>query len=478
MLLDYAFEPVPDPLQVDGEASFTLVVSNPGRQAVTCSAIVVSLPVGAAAKDLIAGADGIETHAPPGWNVTQEGGAFTLTPASGDGAIGPAGIAFIFTAMRVNGQPGTAAIGVDEKAAVGGGPMQQHLTVVAVAKFPAGFALSDLTADPERVTAPGDTRLMWMGADDPAFSYLLEYEPSNDGNLVRVPVDPVGPFHATNLTRSGSVTFTLIATIALPGLDVPLKVPRQVTVTVDALSVAVRVEPPEVPPNGLVRLSWQASNAAGCRLGDGTTAPASGEKFYLVQRDRAFTVTAFDDLGNEIQQQAHVTVDPTIVANDPGHTVIGDRGDAGRRGSQWQEFYGPDLNSMLGGDGGRGRDATLSLSLPPLDPVGRRRVIPITVIGGQGGAGGPGGDSSTGYSQIGPGGNGGRGGDAALFFTLDKKGDGTAQYVITVRGGAGGDPGKPAVGPQLDGSADPPVPQSGQPGSASINLNGEPLTIC
>src|SRR5687768_2719860 len=177
MLLSYAFESTPDPLRANGKASLTLVVSNSGRQTVSCSTIVVRFPVGTAAKDLIANSDGIETHPPPGWNMTHDGGEFTLAPAAGDGAIGADGLAFIFAAISVNDQPGTAGIVVDEKAAPQGGAAQEDSAVYPIGKFPASFELGELSATPPEVVAPGETTLMWVGSDDPACAYVLEYEP-------------------------------------------------------------------------------------------------------------------------------------------------------------------------------------------------------------------------------------------------------------------------------------------------------------
>ena len=80
-LLTYALLTSPDPLQADATgATLTLVVSNTGLRVVSCTQIVVILPVGLNAKDLTANATGIQTQVAPGWAASQVGGVFTLTP--------------------------------------------------------------------------------------------------------------------------------------------------------------------------------------------------------------------------------------------------------------------------------------------------------------------------------------------------------------------------------------------------------------
>ena len=167
MLLEYALRSSPDPLQAAGQASFTLIVSNPERRTVTCSRIVVAIPVGDAAKDLVADADAIEARRPPGWSVGQDAGVFTFLPENGAGSIEGEGLVFDFANLQVNGEPGTAIVGIEETAALRGSPEVVGMAGLPVGKWPARLAVGDLRADPLHVAAPGKVILNWTGADDP-----------------------------------------------------------------------------------------------------------------------------------------------------------------------------------------------------------------------------------------------------------------------------------------------------------------------
>lgn len=465
-LLTYRLGHDPDPLRVGQPATLTLLVSNSGRGFVTCSSITVTMTPGKNAKNLTDQVDAIEVSKPAGWDVAAEAGTFTLTPSGDAGRIGPAGLAFVFAAIEVNSEPGTATIAIDEMAEAGDQPLETRSTGIDVPKFPTAFRLGELQCDPEDIPAGGSVALMWAGTGDKV-SYSIDYQPADSGTPVHVPVGSAGPYPSVGLTRSGDVVFTLSAEFTVPGQDKPLVARRQATATVEALRLDhFVVQPPAVGVNGLVRLSWDAPNAEYCTLEDGTKLDASGTFYLLLQESRDFTLTAYGALGQVDQRQARISVDPRIQPNEAGYAVVGITGDRGPPGisvAGGGEGHGPG-NPTAGGTGGRGGDAVLRMSLPPLDHSNRpARVIPIHVTGGTGGDGGPGGD----FYGVGrmPNGDGGPGGDALLDITLDAPNESPAQYVIVLTPGAGGPLGSPYGGNAASGSASMTVRDCADPGA-------------
>ncbi len=462
-LLSYAIVHDPDPLLIGGKASFTLAVSNPSRRYITCTSIAVTLPVGTNARDLIADAGSIQYGNYDGWTVTPQGGTINLIPSGGSATIGPDGIAFTFSNVEINDQPGTATISIAETAAADKGAAQLGNALLPVAKFPDSFHLSELLVQPVAVAAGGTVLLVWTGFDEPGCTYTIDYQPGDDvGTAVSKQVAAIGPLTSEPLTRRGGVTFTLTATIQLPGDDTPLVIQRQATATVATLSIDVQAMPPAVPVGGLVLLKWRAANAKSCMLEDGTTVDAVGEKYYCVRRDATFVVRAFDAAGNMIDGSAYVNIDPGIVATETGLNLTGAAGTAGRDGHSYQ--------ASSGDTGGPGGPVSATTTQPALDPVGRQRVILLTVVGGAGGKGGDGVFSPMPGGGTGTPGNGGPGGSASLDLTLDSSAGASAQYILDVRGGAGGAGGYTALGESQYGNP-------GAPGSAAISLNGQPLTV-
>jgi hypothetical protein len=479
-LLTYALYVDPDPLVVNAAATLTLVVSNSSRQAITCTSIQVTLPVGTNAKDLIASGAGMQTQVPTGWNAATNNGVITLTPSGDAGKIAGQGISFLI-ATTTNGETGTATITVSETASSPSQPSAARTATIPVAKFPTQFRLGDLTVtEPENhdVPAGGTATLMWIGQGD-GVTYTMDYQPADAGKPVSDPVGSTGPYTSQPLTRSGGVTFTLTASVAVPGQDQPLIAQRQQTVSVETLSLHFEAAPTTVGRNGLVRFEWNAPNAASCRLDpDGVTLPTSGKYYVIVRDSRTYTMNAFPAQGEAIQQQVTITVDPGIVQTEAGFVVTGKQGGKGAQGN-------PDASDGIGmgGTGGRGEDAVLQQSIPPLDPSSRpARVIPISVSGGKGGTGGDGGmtymtDPFLSGEQSGPG-YGGLGGNAIVNVTLD--GSGTpAQYLFMVVPGPGGDTGQTTylpVPPFPNRGTTYPPDQPGQPGSVTITIDGQVVT--
>ena len=460
-LLAYSLASRPNPLTVAADAELVLTVSNPQDDPVTCTGIVLTLPVGTAGTDLIDGKAALAVRPAPGWSSGTAGGVITLTPPGGSATIGSEGLPFT-VAVGTNDQPGTATIEIDETASTQDDPDHVRSTTVDVGKFPAGFSLSSLTSvPPERLHIPyGKTATLMWTATGEGVACTLEYQPTDDPDWVTTNVANVGPVTSLPLSRSESVVFTLTAQVDVLGQDQPLVAQSQLQLAIDTLSLTFEVQPPSVAPNGLVRLRWHAPNADHCTLDDGTVLPPSGAMLVVLQQSRRFILTAHGIGGVPPQLEHEVEVDPSIVANQPPVEINGDAGVQGPYGNSCDgdDIAFPRCEPSAGGQGGRGGDAILS-RLPPLDETRTpRRVIPILLIGGTGGPGGPGGATF----NIGglpmdqqPDGPGGPGGDAILDVTFDGPGD-PAQYIVTLVPGAGGSGSSP-----------------GPPGSVRLNVREE-----
>ena len=469
-LLTYSLLTQPDPLQVKGAGILTLVVSKSTRGIITCTQIKVTLLEGKSGDTLTPDLSGIETEIPSSsWRADPAGGVITLTPTGDAGTFGPAGISFVFSGFAVNSEPGTTVVKIDEIASSDSQSSQTRTATFLVPKLPTQFQLSDLTLiDPATPDIPydGSATLMWTGTGDQV-SYSLEYQPADDGPEMSPPIGSTGPYTADNLTRTGSITFTLTAKVTVPGLDYPLIVTRQLTVQIETPRLEAVMQPLSVPPNGLARLKWHASNVVSCTLDPGGVAlKNSGVLLFLIPATPAthlFSITATPAKGDPIVQQFTITVDPTILPNQPAIELTGHQGPPGPPGqnAQMGEFYMP---PQPGGPGGRGLDATLTKTVPALDVTSQpARVVPIIVTGGKGGTGGRGGTS------LAIGGIGGPGGDAILELTLDPTLQPAAQYIITLVPGPKGDGGPggfAAMGGQQEGPQGPP----GQPGSTSMSI--------
>jgi hypothetical protein len=410
----------------------------------------VTLLEGKSAQTLTTDASSIETQLPSNlWGADNDGGVITLIPTGDAGKFGPEGTSFIFSGFTVNGEPGATLVKIEEKASSNSQPSAQRTAQFLVPKLPTQFHLSDLTLiDPATPDIPydGSATLMWTGAGDQV-SYALEYQPGDDGPPMSPPIGSTGPYTAEHLTRTGNVIFTLTAKVTVPGLDDPISVPRQLTVTIESLSLRASVLPTVVGPNGLVRLEWDAPNAESCRLDPtGTPLARSGVLWLAVPASTSFVLTATPPRGLPVQQALPVTVDQSIQPTEAGYKIIGAEGHTGKQGHVSEP--GEDEGGTPGFEGEAGGDAIVKGTLPPLDVSPRpARVIPITLIGGKGGFGGRGGyneATSQHYGKNFPGGKGGRGGDAILDVTLDASAGPAAQYLVVMtagKGARGGDPG-------------------------------------
>lgn len=463
-LLSYGLRRDPDPLQAGGVATLTLVMSNGGDEAVTCTSIELLLPVGTDASNLIANGASITTRPAPGWTIGIIGGLITFTASKGGAVI--EGEPLIFTiGITVNGAPGTTTVTLQETASSNGKTQAPRATTWTLDKFPADFSLSDLMTVPQGVDAVGFgdiLQLTWL-ATGTRVSCNLDYLPANDGPSQSLPVPNApadGAFQTVPLTRDGDIVFTLTAKVSVLGRDNPLVAQSQLVVAMKTLSLSVVAVPPTVGVNGLVRFQWYAPNSTECRLEDGTRLPPSGIGYFVLQASRKFTVFASGGNGQMREQAVDVTVDPSIVPTEAAHATQGGTGGTGSQGTVCNgDNIDPSCTPSAGGTGGRGGDTILSGSMPPLDSSGRPgRVIAIALTGGAGGTGGMGGCfEGFGGNPINPqpSGQGGDGGNAVVDITLDAANQAPAQYIVTLAGGPPGGGGASGDGSSTAGPGSP-----------------------
>jgi hypothetical protein len=466
-LLTYALLPFPNPLLASGPAQLTLVVSNGTTQFITVASIAVTLPVGTTAKNLTASPTGIGTTVPSGWNASAAGGVFTLTPATPEVAkVGPNGLSFIFTGIAVNDEPGTCTIGITEDASSPSKPRASRTSGIPVAKFPATFALSELSATPLSVVSGGSAVVLWNGS--PA-TYVLSYDPDGNGTVPHV-VGPNGPYTAPNLTAP-VVVFTLTARVTVPGQDAPLVIQRQAVVTVVAGSVAFTALPSIVGTKGVTRLSWLTTGTTSCTLDPGgISIPPNGYAYAVVNQTTVFTIVATIAGRQPIAAQQTVTVNPSIVAKPSANVVslVAKDGGIGQPGSSG---FAPGE----GGPGGPGDPITsTTITVGPLDAGSSPAAVKqIVYRGGTGGRGGPGGNA-TGGEESGPagrGGPGGQGGDATGRLTIRLDPSAAPQQLIVDVGPGTGGPG--GTGGYSDGMGRAPDGRRGDDGKNLAELRFE-----
>jgi WD40 repeat protein len=420
-LLSYAILPAPNPLAVSAGATLTLAVSNGGTQLVTVTSITLTIPVGTNAKDLMAGT-AVATTPPAGWTVAQSGGSFTLAPTTPAAAkVGANGLVFVFSSIAVNAQPGTSTITIVEEASSPAQPLADRTAPIAVQKFPASFALSELTGPGAPIVQGGSASLMWAGSQA---TYTLTYDPDGNGAQT-VPVGTAGPYIARNLTAP-IVVFTLVATVTVPGQDRPLVTQRQFVVTVTTVSIVFTALPTSVGPNGVAKLTWTTSGAASVTVNPRISTALSGQAYVIVPETQTFSLLAKGGTGPTIEQQQTVTVDPSIVPTST-MTFSGTPGYPGSPGLAGA----PGRPGGPGGPGGPGTPASsATVPLGPLDTSSApASVVQIVYGGGDGGRGGDGGASGGGGTAGGAGGPGGSGG-AAGRLTLQLGALSTPQQIV------------------------------------------------
>ena len=438
-LLDYDLDTDPDPLRVGRSARLKLVAFNRTDDPIDVARILVTLPVGPGASDLVAAGSQIEVGPPEHWQASVDGGTISLTPDGGKAAVKNKSLEFTI-AITLNGEAGSATVLLTETAASPYEPSQPRSVSFDNAKYPQDFTLGELrTVPPGLSLIPHGARatLMWQATGD-GVHCTLSYVPGNSGRVVTNVVPMVGTIESEPLTRKDSVTFTLTAEQSVVGQDNPLVLERRLDLPVESLSLDITVAPPAVGVNGLVRLTWQAPNAEYCQLDDGTHLAASGESWFVLSARRLFTVTAFGPGGESLQRQATVEIDPSITGNEAGWKATGKAGVDGDPAYVTRKFFRGEEFATLHPPtaGSPGEDAELQVALPPLDTSTRPvRIIPLHVAGGAGGKGGDGLDDVEAGSCDAA--DGGKGGDARLTVAWDSAVS-PAQFIVTVTGGTGG----------------------------------------
>lgn len=476
-LLDYDLDADPDPLRVGRAARLKLVAFNRTDDPIDVARILVTLPVGPGASDLVAAGTQIEVGPPEHWQASVDGGTISLTPDGGKAAVADKSLEFTI-AITPNGEAGAATVLLTETAASPYEPSQPRTVSFDNAKYPQDFTLELRTVPPDlSIVQLGErATLMWEGTGD-RVQCTLSYVPDDSGNVVTKTVSQVGTMTTEPLTRKDGVTFVLVAEQNVVGQDNPRVLERRLDLKVASLSLKIFVEPPNVAPNGLVRLRWNASNADHCVLDDGAVHPPVGFAYFVVSADREFTVLACAAGSEPLQAQARVTVDTSIAPTEQGYSVTGAQGLDGPSGT---DVYDDFEHCSDGREGGAGGDARLQRSLPPLATVGHGRVIPIRLTGGKGGTGGTGDRWDPEWNgnpyEIRNSGPGGQGGRAILDVTLDQKDTVPAQYIITLRPGPGGD-----GGPRQDGGSNTKAPggpgPTGPIGSVSATIDGKDVAL-
>jgi len=297
-LLTYAVISNPDPIQVSNKAKLTIVVSNSTKKSIQVNSIVFSIPVGLYAKDLTVDASSIGSTVPKDWSINREGGRFTATPNT-TGKVGPDGLSFALSNVDVNDQVGTALFQITEDTEEGGS--RKHAPI-PLAKFPAGFRVSDLNADPLIVNPGGNTTLSWGGSKDA--NYTLKYASTTVSDLPAIDAYPVDDLQETTL-------FNLIVT-ATVGTETAT-IQRQRTVTVNTVEIQKFDGPHTVVVGGSeVELVWVTINADYCQLlVDGNyldkQAPANSTG-YKVTPSKAKTVYTLYAYDNEEDSSSPSTV--------------------------------------------------------------------------------------------------------------------------------------------------------------------------
>ncbi len=180
-LLDYALITEPFPLLASTDkssrpAKLTIIASNrnPQKPVTIKKKISISLPIGAAARDLTA-TPPVNTVAPPHWAAPKEPrkgegvAIYDFIPDAGYKEVGEEGLRFIFNDVNVNMQPGTCFIEILEVIST----TEDHDTTLSVAKFPHTWGDVKFVVNPANIKAGKDTTLEWDGPAEA--TYAIEY---------------------------------------------------------------------------------------------------------------------------------------------------------------------------------------------------------------------------------------------------------------------------------------------------------------
>ncbi|HKS27370.1 MAG TPA: phage tail protein [Pyrinomonadaceae bacterium] len=398
-LLSYIVRPHPDPIQVSHKtgspslAALTIVVSNDTGKMITCKSISFIFMEGTNARDFFADATGISTSAPTGWSLTQQGAIFTATPKTPhDSQIGPDGVTFTISSIKVNQQPGTTEMRIAEVTASNTGQLKYPL-----AKFPREFEVGSLTADPPTISSGQSTTLSWSGTS--GATYKLQYLDKDDNTVTIThvrgdldqPLPSTGSYTIDDVERD--TTFYLIVTMVVPGQDEPLKATRFFSVIVAPLPPVIEYFRPQgctssdcvIYADHFV-LEWKIDNATAMQL---TASDVTGTRVIEVpwkststkitqtQNETEYVMT----IQNKSDQQQQSTVNVTLIPPVLVGTIVSFVGAVNNLSAGWlncngQEVSGttyPQLLALLGTTYGTPQTAG-NVVLPNLNGVFLRGV--------------------------------------------------------------------------------------------------------
>lgn len=325
-LLSYAASSNPDPIQASPQtgdpslATLTIVVSNDTHKQINCSSISFGFRQGKYAKDFFTDSTGIATSAPEGWSLLPDQAdpsLFKATPSKDASRIGPDGVVFVLSNIKVNQQVGTTDMTVTEVTTNGSG--NTGTLALPLAKFPPQFEVGELQVSPPPPLAPGSSvTLIWSGSDDGA-TYVLQYEDA-DGNTVTIthvkgepnqPLPSTGDYTIDNLQKD--TTFYLIVTVNVPGQNKPLTVERYFPVTVKQLKPQITLFEGKVEcisSSWQLVLNWQTNNTDYCTItGDAhQLTPSSTNDSYKIpltpysSNSAGYTLTAKSGMAQDTSQ--------------------------------------------------------------------------------------------------------------------------------------------------------------------------------
>jgi hypothetical protein len=273
-LLHYKLTTQPFPLQANApggsaEATLTVVASNPNPSTpVTLQGVSITLLVGPDASELTADASGVGPVAPPFWKLhetkkSDHAVEYVFWPEDGHGAVGGQGLAFIFSHIRPNRQPGPTTVTVTEGSA--GNPT----TGLLLPKFPSTWGEVSFSASPADVLMGGSTTLGWSG---PAgATYTIEYS-TGDGAVVNLPPAGQPAFGSSGqwlVSQLDQTTvFTLEVSETIEGQPYQAQQQKTVTVDVPAPTLLLTATPTviDVLDRQPVQLQWTTTNASTLKI--------------------------------------------------------------------------------------------------------------------------------------------------------------------------------------------------------------------
>lgn len=270
-------------LTVNENATLTLILSNPGNP-VTLNSLTLNVSLGNNATDLAAPGD--VTPVLPSENWTANG--LTFTPPGGSISVAQE-LTFEFKII-VNGTPGGTPVSVTEVTEKG----TAGVSFPAVAKMPASFQLTGLSASPTQVNLGDTVTLTWTGTPNQAYTITWTNGPAG-GVSATSPSGGITSYPFPNFQPTSTpVVFIVAATVQ------GATVSANTAVNVNLPEIQGFSQPqPYYSSATRVTLTWKTLNADHCQVwADGApvdaNAPAnSPEGGYIVNPQPTAPVTRY-----------------------------------------------------------------------------------------------------------------------------------------------------------------------------------------